>query len=177
LGFGGEHVPAKPLTAQQEKFAQGIASGVNQSDAYRQAYKAGKMTAKQVHEEACKLAAHPKVAPRIKELTAAAADVAVLEGAEIIKEIARVAFSDMGGIMHADGRVKLPHELDPATRAAVSSFELNQYGEVKYKFWDKNTALTNAAKIRGLFEQDNKQKAPTVFTQIELVGVKPKPSA
>jgi hypothetical protein len=85
----------KPITPQQEKFARAMACGVSQSDAYRKAYKAGKMTAKQVHEEACKLAAHPKVAPRIKELTAVSADVAVLEGAEILEEIARVVFSDI----------------------------------------------------------------------------------
>jgi hypothetical protein len=160
----------EPLkSAQQEKFAQAIASGVNQSEAYRKAYKAGNMSPKQVHEEACKLAGSPKVAQRIQKLTHMAADIAVLEGAQIIREIARVSFSDIAGIMHPDGRVKMPHELDPATRAAVASFEINQYGEIKYKFWDKNSALEKAAKIRGLFDEDNKQKAPDLVGIVRLV--------
>ncbi len=38
-------------------------------------------------------------------------------------------------IVSLDGRLKLLHELDPDTRAAVASFEVDQYGVVKYGFW------------------------------------------
>lgn len=58
------------LTAQQEAFCQCVADGMNQSDAYRASYKAGKMTNKQINEEASKLASNPKVAQRLKELKA-----------------------------------------------------------------------------------------------------------
>lgn len=150
----------KALTPQQEKFAQGCASGLSQHEAYLAAYpKSKNWKDTSLRVEASKMFAATNISQRIKELTAKAADIAVLEGAQIIREIARVSFSDISGIMHADGRVKLPHELDAGTRAAVASFEINQYGEIKYKFWDKNSALEKAAKIRGLFEQDNKQKA------------------
>ena len=56
------------LTAKQEAFAQAVASGKNQSDAYRMSYIAGKMTDKSVWERASKLASDAKVAPRIKNL-------------------------------------------------------------------------------------------------------------
>lgn len=146
------------LTPQQEKFAQEVAKGNSLADAYRASYKAERMKDKQIHEEASKLAAHPKVSPRIAALQAAAADRAELDSSEIIREIRRVAISDIAGIMHEDGRVKLPHELDPVTRAAIASFEIDEYGRIKYKFWDKGNALEKAAKILGLFEKDNKQK-------------------
>jgi hypothetical protein len=162
----------KPLTARQELFAQGVASGLDQSAAYRKAYPGSlKWKPETVHECASKLAANPKVSTRIKAMQALSAEVAVLDGAEIMREIKRVALSDIGGIMGEGGKILLPNELDAATRAAVASFEIDEYGRVKYKFWDKNTALTNAAKIKGLFEVDNKQQAATVTT-VRLTALK-----
>lgn len=146
------------LTPQQEKFAQAVASGKSLSDAYRASYKADKMKPEVVNVKASELAAVGTVSVRIKALRAIGAEIAGLDAAKIAAEIARVAHSDIAGIMHPDGRVKLPHELDPATRAAVASFKIDEYGRIEYKFWDKNTALTNGAKIVGLFKEDNKQK-------------------
>jgi phage terminase small subunit len=165
----------KDLTPQQEKFAQLVASGKSQVEAYRTAYpKSEKWKDEALRVAGAKMIARGNVSVRVKELTAKAADVAVLEAAGIIREIARLAYSDIGNIMHTDGRVKLPNELDPATRAAVASFKIDEYGRIEYKFWDKNSALDKSAKIRGLYEKDNEQQKPTVFTKIELVGVKPK---
>lgn len=158
------------LTPQQEMFAQEVAKANSLSDAYRASYKATRMTAKQIHEEASKLASNPKVSQRIAALQAAASDRAELDAAEIIREIRRLATSDIAGIMHADGRVKLPHELDPATRASVASFEIDEYGRIKYKFWDKGAALEKAAKIKGLYEVDNKQKTDPLRELLQSLG-------
>lgn len=148
----------KPLTARQELFAQSVVSGLDQSAAYRKAYPASlNWQDKTVWARASEMAANSKVQGRVRDLQALSADLAVLDGAEIMREIKRVALSDIGGIMGKDGKVLMPNELDAATRAAVSSFEIDEYGRVKYKFWDKNVALTNAAKIKGLFEADNTQ--------------------
>ena len=43
------------LTAKQEKFALGVAAGLNQSDAYRAAYSASRMKPEQVWQEASRL--------------------------------------------------------------------------------------------------------------------------
>jgi hypothetical protein len=166
------------LTPQRELFAHEVAKGKTQAAAYRIAYpSATKWKADAVHAKASELAADPKVRMRITELQRAAADRAELDAAEVIREIRRLAVSDIAGIMHADGRVKLPHELDDATRAAVASFKIDEYGRIEYKFWDKGAALDKAAKIKGLFKADNEQQPPPVINRIELVGVRPKPPA
>lgn len=56
------------LTAKQEAFAQAIASGMNQSDAYRSAYDAGKMKPDVVNVKASQAASVGKVSVRIAEL-------------------------------------------------------------------------------------------------------------
>ena len=155
------------LTPQQEVFAQGVARGKSLSEAYRAAYKASKMKPETVNDAASKLMANPEITHRVRQLQSAAADRAELDAAEIIREIRRVAVSDIGGIMYPDGKVKLPHELDPATRAAVASFKIDEYGRIEYKFWDKNSALEKAAKIKGLFREDNKQKTDPLAALIE----------
>lgn len=146
------------LTAQQEAFAVAAAACSSLSDAYRSAYKSSRMTAKQIHEEASKLASNPKVAQRIRALQGAASELSILNSARVLDEIAMLAHSDVSGIMHPDGRVKLPHELDAVTRAAVASFEIDATGRIKYRFWDKNAAIEKACKHLGLFEKDNNQQ-------------------
>jgi phage terminase small subunit len=161
------------LTPQQERFALEVVAGRGLSEAYRLAYKTGRMKPETVHESASRLAADRKVAARVRVLQAAAADAAVLNAADILLELKKVALSDIGGIMRADGRVRLPHELDAATRAAVASFEIDEYGRMKYKFWDKNAAIGNAMKHLGLFEKDNDQKAAPLVGVVRLVALKP----
>jgi phage terminase small subunit len=56
------------LTPKQEKFAREVASGKNQSDAYREAYDAGKMKASSINVNASKLMADAKVAQRVADL-------------------------------------------------------------------------------------------------------------
>ena len=66
------------LTAKQEAFAQAVASGKNQSEAYREAYDAGKMKPSSVNVNASKLMADTNIAQRVKELRAPAAERAQL---------------------------------------------------------------------------------------------------
>lgn len=56
------------LTAKQEAFAQAVASGMNQSDAYRTAYQASGMKASSVNVNASKMMADAKVAQRVADL-------------------------------------------------------------------------------------------------------------
>jgi|SRR3990172_2498791 len=62
------------LTAKQEAFAQAVASGMNQSDAYRSAYSAGKMKDSSINVKASQLAADGKVSVRVAELRKPAVD-------------------------------------------------------------------------------------------------------
>ena len=56
------------LTDKQEKFAQCIAKGFNQSDAYREAYSVENMSDDAIYVEACRVMNNPKVSLRVKEL-------------------------------------------------------------------------------------------------------------
>ena len=56
------------LPPKQEKFAQEVASGKTQADAYRAAYNAGKMKASSIQECASRLMADLKVSARVDAL-------------------------------------------------------------------------------------------------------------
>lgn len=56
------------LTEKQEAFAKGLADGLSNAESYRQAYSAANMKMATLHNEACKLAAHPAVSARVDEL-------------------------------------------------------------------------------------------------------------
>jgi type II secretory ATPase GspE/PulE/Tfp pilus assembly ATPase PilB-like protein len=69
------------MTPKQEAFAQAVASGMNQSDAYRLAYNA-KGKAAGINVSACKLMADPNVSLRVSQIRAKGAERAAvtLEG-------------------------------------------------------------------------------------------------
>jgi len=158
------------LTPQQENFAQEVVSGETLSDAYRASYRTARMTAKQIHEEASRLAANPKVATRIRAMQAAAAEIATLKAADILREVKALALADIGGIMNEDGQLKLLHELPPELRRAVASFEVDKDGVVKYRFWNKLDALEKAMKHLGLYEKDNNQQANPLRELLDSLG-------
>lgn len=56
------------LTAKQEKFAQCIADGMTQADAYRSAFNAGNMKDATIHKRASELMAGGYVSGRVEEL-------------------------------------------------------------------------------------------------------------
>ena len=58
------------LTPKQRKFSENIVSGMNLSDAYRNAYDAGGMTSAQIHREASLLGSDPKVTQCVEALGA-----------------------------------------------------------------------------------------------------------
>ena len=56
------------ITAKQLAFAEGVASGMTLSDAYRAAYDARLMTDKSIWESACKMVNHVKVRTRLDQI-------------------------------------------------------------------------------------------------------------
>ena len=62
------------LTAKQEKFAQKVASGATQSDAYRAAYGTKNMTNNSIWASASNLMKNVKVAARVRKLKKELAD-------------------------------------------------------------------------------------------------------
>ena len=152
-------VTMKKLTQKQENFCLAYIRTGSPSDAYRAAYNAGKMKAQSIAVNASKLLADTNVALRVKELQSKAADLAVIDRARYIKEMNRIAHSDVRKFYHVDGRIRLPTELDDEAAACVKSFKIDEYGRVEYQLWDKPGTLVTVARIDGAFEKDNKQAA------------------
>lgn len=77
----------RKLTGKQEKFAQGVAEGLSQADAYRAAYDADKMKAASVQVNASKLMTNAKVSLRVNELKATTLKRHAITVDDLIKEL------------------------------------------------------------------------------------------
>jgi phage terminase small subunit len=166
------------LTPQMERFAQQVALGsVSASKAYRECYpRAKSWKDSAVHVAASELLANPKVRGRVDALQAEAAQKAGLKAERVLEEVARLAHSDIAGIMTEDGKVKLPHELDADTAAAVSGFKIDEYGRVEYKMHDKNSPNERLFKHLNLYKDNNQDARPLMqVAVIRLVALEPIP--
>lgn len=161
------------MTPKQAKFAAEYLKDFNATQAAIRAGYAEKSAGVEGH----RLLKHPNVAA----LIAPKREEAVIERAEAINrmvlsaertrlEIARIAYFDPRRMFDKDGRPLPLHELDDDTAAVIAGLDvLEEYAGVgderrlvghvkKWKLADKNAALEKAAKIIGLYEEDNKQK-------------------
>ena len=119
---------------------------------------------------AAKLLKDPRVLVEIQSRRVVIVANLELSTERTFREIARIAYADPRKIMHADGRIKMPHELDDDTAAAIASFEVSFDGSIKYKFWPKGQPLDMANKINGAYERDNKQKADPLRDLLGALG-------
>jgi phage terminase small subunit len=88
------------LTAKQEKFAQLVASGKGQSEAYRGSYNCEKMADTSIYVEAGKLMQNPLIALRIKEIQESIqkkTEITALTLIEELKEIEELAKQPIHG--------------------------------------------------------------------------------
>lgn len=168
------------LTPTEERFARARADGKNKSRAYAFAIEpvAGSERTKPVtiNTQGCLFDKRPQIVRRIAQLEAELKERFTVDAVALLRESARIAFSSPVKLMKRKGNgyaVKMPHELDEDTAAAVASFEVDEKGRVKYKFWDKNNAHERLFRHAGLFEKDNEQNRPAFVTKIELVALQP----
>lgn len=169
--------PGSRGAERETKFAEAVAEGLDYCQAYvRISPAAAKWKNIALRVRASEMAARPRVQQLIGELRTIAATEAGLRAIDVMEETRRIALSTPAGIIDkATGKILMPHELDAATAAAVSSFEIDDLGRVKYKFWDKNSALERAAKLLGMFKEDNEQSRAAIVDvrRIELVALQP----
>lgn len=78
------------LTAKQEKFIQGIITGMSQREAYKAAYDVKSMSDNAIDREACLLLKNPKVAQRHKELVDEIAKPAIMTAQERLEYLTRL---------------------------------------------------------------------------------------
>lgn len=165
---------ADRLTIKQEKYAQGLFTGLSQREAYKAAYNCENMTDKSVDEVACVLAADLKVASRIEQLTNELQLRNMVTIENVVSEYAKLGFFDPRSLFKDDGSPKDITELDDTTAAALAGLDVQEvyegYGEdrkfigytKKYKLTDKKAALDSMARYLGMFidKTDNTIRNP-----------------
>ena len=99
------------LTGKQENFAQALASGMTQADAYRSAYNASAMKAETIQSKASILMADGKVRARVESLQADLANKSLWTREQSVAVL--VGVIDAGGSKAGDkiGSVKVLNEM------------------------------------------------------------------
>lgn len=146
----------KPLTPKQEAFATGVASGLSQAEAYRQAFpQSRKWKDKTVHEKASRLTAEDKVQARIQELRDKAAEANEVTIERIVAEVVKIAFANQRDLMTwgpQGVKLRASDELTDEQAAAVSEVAesvSSTGGSLKLKTHDKLGALRFLAELKG----------------------------
>ncbi|MBP0484660.1 terminase small subunit [Sagittula salina] len=168
---------------RHEVFAQRLAAGASQVDAYEAA------GYKRHAANAARLAANPDVQARVAELQEIAAQGAVVDAARVLREIGAIATSDIRRIFDATGALRRIEDLDDDTAAAIQAIKVvvrpvpgTKGREVEHvhevKLWDKGRALDQLGKHHRLFERAGEDENPlAAFAQHLMAKAKPIPVA
>jgi phage terminase small subunit len=115
---------------------------------------------------------------RTLALRAAAQRSLAVTADRTIREIGRLAFSDIGQLFDAKGRLRPLHELPADVRAAIASVKISKKNltagdgvvedVIEVKLWDKLRAVEMAAKHHGLLLEKIEHSGK--MTLEELVG-------
>lgn len=163
----------KKLSTKQEQFVQGIFAGLSQKDAYRKVYACDKCKDSTVDENACRLAAKPNVAARLKELRDEFKDRNMVTAEKVLQEYSRLGFSDVTDYLDVRtervlvGRdtetgepiseitqmvlLKDTDQIPPEKLAAISEIKQAKDGSISFKLHDKGRALDSMARHLGMF--------------------------
>lgn len=87
----GKNTGHKKLTPKQEKFCQLVASGKNQTEAYRETYDTSRWKDATVHREAKTMMDSPKISARVAELGQPALEKCSVTIEGIIEDLKRLA--------------------------------------------------------------------------------------
>lgn len=97
-------------------------------------------------------------------------EAASLETVRTLREVARVAYGDIGRLFDAEGKLIPLADLDEDVRAIIASIEFWPNGTPKkIKLWSKIEALDMAMRHAGLFERDNGQSQQNMILQVNFV--------
>ena len=117
------------LTAKQEAFAQAVASGMTQADAYRSAYDCGNSSDEVIWNNASTLMKHSEVSIRVaalKEATSLASLWTRLDSVQALADIARGGESKSNEIVAAVKELNMMHGFNAPTKIDVSgTFQVN----------------------------------------------------
>ena len=128
--------------------------------------------------QGCRMLKDAKVQAILSKRTGEVFDTFQITTERTLRELARLAYSDIRKLFNEDGSMKAINELDDDTAAAIASIETDEIrvdGTVvgytrKIKLNDKRGALDMAMKHRGLYELDNEQIANPLTELIEKIS-------
>lgn len=154
------------MTDKQTKFAHEYLVDLNATQA---AIRAGysENTAK---EQGYQLINNDEVSEHITRLRLKQQERTDISADKILKEVARLAFSDIRNYYDDNGLLKLPKDLSDDAAAALAGIEIDELwaekmkvGETKkIKLYSKPDSLEKLMKHLGLYGKDNQQKAPVI---------------
>lgn len=144
--------------ARHERFAQELAKGGSQTDAYIAAGYKGDRTA------ASRLSTNVNIQNRVAEILAAAGERVEITKARVLEELGKIGFSDIRRLFSSGGSLIPMHELDDEAAACLSAIEVvtkkapgGEEAEVehvsKIRLWDKRAALVDIGKHLGMFTE------------------------
>lgn len=160
----------KPLTIKQDKYAQGLFTGLSQREAYKEAYNCENMTDKSIDELACRAANSIKIMSRIACLKQELTNRNIITVEKVIDEISHIAFNNISNYLEytqEDGivRVTIRDSAEVDTRG-LSEVSVNKDGSFKFKLYDKSDALVQLGKILGIFK-DQLETTTRIIVGIE----------
>lgn len=154
---------ADKLTIKQEKFVQGLFTGLSQREAYKQAYNCKNMKDETIDVKASVLANEDKIRVRLGELQNELKNRNMVTAERVMAEYAKLGFFDPRKLFKDNGSPKDITELDDDTAAALAGLDVQEAWEgcgdekrfvgyiKKYKLTDKKSALDSIAKALGMF--------------------------
>jgi len=153
------------MTPKQKLFVEEYLVDLNATQAAIRAGYSPKWANKQAHTLIDK---NRQIAKAIQEALAEREKRTEITSDMVLRELARIAFSDTRNLYREDGSMKLPHELDDDTAASlagVDTFEETSEGMVigytrKVKRWDKAKALELLGKHLGMFTEKRELTGP-----------------
>ena len=161
------------LTAKQEVFAQEMMKGIStQRVAYKIAYPSQKMSNKSIDETACNLMKNPKMVSRLEELTNELKNRNMITAEKVLKEYAKICFSDIKDFLaYRTEKIKVDEDdegnpifdyrqivdarpSEEVDGTLISEVSIGRDGTFKFKLHDKLNALEKAGKYLGLFKDN-----------------------
>ena len=159
------------LTAKQNKFIDGVVSGLSQSEAYRQAYNASKMKPETIAVKASNLANQDNIRVIIQQRQKELADKAIWSREQALRELSKIGSADIKDFL-AFRTEKTVVDYDPETGepivgykqivdlmnsndvdgSLISEISISKDGTLKFKLHDKTKAIEMANKMCGYNE-------------------------
>lgn len=150
------------MNEKQKRFCEEYIKDFNGSAAARRAgysHKGDK-------ERAAVLLNTPDVQEYLGELIQGIKERNELEVDQLIQELKRIAFSDMGEFYDENNKIRPVAEIDPEARAALETYQDDvsqlKYGEKRsrrVRLASKLDAIEKLMRYLGAYERDNKQKS------------------